>query len=187
MRKILVLLCFIVCLSSCHPNNGNNDDELTAKQNTLIENGWKLRTPSGGEFDETMGIKPVYGIEDNYFDITVGNGFDVALKIVDYSTNKCIRYVYAPQNETVTINQIPQGKYYIKLAYGHDWMEYETDSITLGKFTDMTFFEKSNVFDFGVKNSQQIFNYELEINVINGKAKNNFHTVEIGETEFETN
>ena len=66
-------------------------------------------------------------------------------------------------------------------------MEYETDSITLGKFTDKTFFEKSNVFDFGVKNSQQIFNYELEINVINGTAKNNFHTVEIDETEFEKN
>jgi hypothetical protein len=187
MRKLLLLLCSIVCLSSCHHNKANNDDELTPNQNKLIENGWKLGTPSGGEFDEAMGIKPIYGIEDNYFDITVGNGFDVALKIVDFSTDKCIRYVYVPQNETVTINQIPQGKYYIKLAYGQDWMEYETDSVTLGKFTDKTFFEKSNVFDFGVKNSQQIFNYELEINVIDGTAKNNFHTVEIDETEFEKN
>ncbi len=187
MKGILLFLCSIICLSSCHHNKTDNSRELSLNQKTLIEKGWKLTTPNGGEFDESMGIKPVYGIEDNYFDITIGDGFDVALKIVDYSTNKCIRYVYAPQNETVTINQIPQGKYYIKLAYGHDWMEYETDSITLGKFTDNTFFEKSNAFDFGVKNSQQIFNYELEINVINGTAKNNFHTVEIDETEFETN
>lgn len=186
MKKYLLLLCSAICLVSCH-NNKSTNEELSSNQMKLIEEGWKQATLSGGELDETMGVKPIYGIEDNYFDITIGDGFDVALKIVDYSTNKCIRYVYAPQNETVTINQIPQGKYYIKLAYGNDWMEYKTDSITLGKFTDNAFYEKSNVFDFGVKNSQQVFNYELEINVIDGTAKNNFQTVEIDETEFETN
>ncbi len=185
MKGCLLLLCSLLCLSSCRNSAGEETRKLSHRQKGLVENGWRLTTPAGGEFDETMGIKPVYGIEDNYFDITVGDGFDVALKIVDYPTNKCVRYVYVPQNETVTVNQIPQGKYYIKLAYGRDWMEYKTDSVTLGKFTDKAFFAKSLVFDFGVKNSQQVFNYELQLNVVNGSAKNNFPTVEIDEAEFE--
>lgn len=185
MKKTLLLLCSLLCLAGCHNSGGKEAHELSPQQKNLVENGWKLSTPTGGEFDETMGIKPIYGTQDNYFDITVGDGFDVALKIVDFSTNKCIRYVYAPQNQTVTVNQIPQGKYYVKLAYGLDWMECETDSVTLGKFTSKAFFAKSNVFDFGVKNSQEAANYELELNVVEGSAKNNFPTVPIDESEFE--
>ncbi len=185
MRGCLLLLCSLLCVTSCRNGAANDEHELSSGQKELLESGWKMVTPAGGEFDETMGIKPIYGIEDNYFDITVGEGYDVALKIVDYPTNKCIRYVYAPQNETVTINQIPQGKYYIKLAYGRDWMEYGTDSVTLGKFTDKAFFAKSHVFDFGVKNSRETSNYELQLNVVDGSAKNNFPTEEIDEAEFE--
>lgn len=36
-----------------------------------------------------------------------------------------------------------------------------------------------------MKNSTQIVNYKLEMNVIDGSAKNNFQTIAINETEFE--
>lgn len=100
--------------------------------------------------------------------------------------HKCIRYIFVPEGQTVTVNEIPQGKYYLKLAYGNDWMVKTEGNYTLGKFTKNAFYEKStNIFDFGMKNSTQIVNYKLEINVIDGSAKNNFQTIAINETEFE--
>lgn len=190
MKRILLILTLTITLSACRFNSRQADDETISyspQQEELIEQGWNANSPTGGEFDESMGVKPIYGIQDNYFDIKVGEGYDIALKIVDLATDKCIRYVFAPQNETVTINQIPQGKYYIKLAYGNDWMELNTDSVTLGKFTRNVFYEKSDEFDFGIKNSMTVMNYILEINVIDGTAQNNFKTESISEEEFEQN
>lgn len=188
MKREALFLSVALTLTCCHAGqNDSETEELTPHQTELIEQGWTLQEPAGGELDESMGVKPIHGWQDNYFDISVGDGVNVALKIVDYATDRCIRYIYAPQNETVTVNEIPQGKYYIKLAYGLDWMTYRTDSGTLGKFTRKTSYKKSHVFDFGIKNSRQTANYKLEINLIGGSAENNFPTTEIDESEFERN
>lgn len=104
---------------------------------------------------------------------------------MDVETDRCIRFVFVNENSTATVSQIPQGKYYLKLAYGRDWMQHDTDSVTVGKFTTHVFYEKSrNVFDFGRKNSLREVNYELKINVRNASAENNFSTEPISESEF---
>lgn len=176
-------------LSSCSlvgKDKQGDNNVVTPVQETMMSNGWELSTPEGGDFDESMGIKPVYGLQDNYFDITIGKGFSVAVKIMSQKEHKCIRYIFVPEGQTVTVNEIPQGKYYLKLAYGNDWMVKTEGNHTLGKFTKNAFYEKStNIFDFGMKNSTQIVNYKLEINVIDGSAKNNFQTIAINKTEFE--
>lgn len=187
--KLLSLSLIIPLLLSCS-NSGSNklvdNTSLTEEQETLVSQGWEMSAPEGGELDETMGVKPVYGLQDNYFDITVGQGFSVAMKIMSVAEHKCIRYVFIPEGQTVTVNEIPQGKYYLKLAYGKDWMEKKNGSITLGKFSRNAFYEKStNMFDFGLKNSMSVVNYKLELNVVNGSAKNNFKTVYINENEFD--
>jgi len=181
----------MLMLSSCYRNNhqsGNNqsdDNQLTVTQEQLQLHGWKFVEPKGGELGEEYGVKPKFGIQDNYFDIQVGNGYNVAIKIVDISTDRCVRYVYVPQNETVTINEIPQGRYYLKLAYGNAWMELETEDGIQGKFTKNLLFERSAIaYDFGKKNSQDVVNYILQLNVINGSVENNFRTEEISEEEF---
>ncbi len=81
---------------------------------------------------------------------------------------------------------IPQGKYYLKLAYGKEWMEYEHDDGTLeAKFTRDVFYDRSvDVFDFGKKHSSAIVSYVLQINMIGSDLQNNFSTVEISESEF---
>ena len=189
IKKLLFFIYALALLSSCsfskNTKQGANNI-VTPQQETLMSKGWKQEAPEGGDFDETMGIKPVYGLQDNYFDITIGQGFCVAVKIMSLKEHKCIRYLYVPENQTVTVNEIPQGKYYLKLAYGNDWMIKKEKNRTLGKFTKNVFYEKStNIFDFGMKNSMQIVNYELKINVVDGSAKNNFQTIAINETEFE--
>lgn len=189
MKKLLFFIYVLALLSSCSlvgKDKQGDNNVVTPVQETMMSNGWELSTQEGGDFDESMGIKPVYGLQDNYFDITIGKGFSVAVKIMSLNEHKCIRYIFVPEGQTVTVNEIPQGKYYLKLAYGNDWMVKTEGNHTLGKFTKNAFYEKStNIFDFGMKNSTQIVNYKLEINVIDGSAKNNFQTIAINETEFE--
>lgn len=191
MKKILYSIFILSLLSSCSiSENGKQGDNngVTPMQENLKLQGWEFYNPDGGQFEESMGVKPIYGLQDNYFDIAVGQGFSVAIKIVSLEEHKCIRYVFVPEGQTVTVNEIPQGKYYLKLAYGNDWMIKNEGNHTLGRFSKNAFYVKStNIFDFGMKNSTRIVNYKLEINVVNGSAKNNFQTVVINETEFENN
>ena len=191
MKKLLFFIFVLALLSSCSlSENGKQGDinGVTPMQENLKLQGWEFYNPDGGQFEESMGVKPIYGLQDNYFDIAVGQGFSVAIKIVSLEEHKCIRYVFVPEGQTVTVNEIPQGKYYLKLAYGNDWMIKNEGNHTLGRFSKNAFYAKStNIFDFGMKNSTRIVNYKLEINVVNGSAKNNFQTVVINETEFENN
>lgn len=104
---------------------------------------------------------------------------------MDLKTNKCIRYVYVAENTTTTVQEIPQGVYYLKLAYGYDWMEKDTNDGKQGKFTRNVLYERSqDTFDFGIKNSREEINYRLYINVVDSKLENNFQTIPIDEKEF---
>lgn len=182
------LLSIIFC--SCHHIRSNNrlskdNNEFSVTEKQLEKEGWIKVSPEDSELGKEYGINNKYGLQDNYFDVTIGKGFNVAIKIMSAETNECIRYIYIPEASTVTVNDIPQGKYYLKLAYGNNWMELQTDSVTIGKFTKDILYEKSNnVFDFGKKNSTNIVNYLLKINITDNKTMNNFATVPISEKEF---
>lgn len=185
IQYALIALSFCA-LVSCHHQGGDSQEvvEPTQAQQKLLDNGWTVETPDD-DLSEEYGIKPIYGIQDNYFDIAIGEGCNVAVKIMDLRTDQCIRYVYVAENSTTTVQEIPQGIYYLKLAYGYDWMSNETDSIKLGKFTRNVSYERSrDTFDFGVKNSAEERSYQLEINVIDSKFENNFLTTTIDEEEF---
>ena len=187
----LFIVSIFVVLSSCN-NKANsikvNEEGNNSLQENLIKDGWEFESPIGGELGDEYGVKPIYGVHDNYFDITIGEGCCVAIKIMDVTSGKCIRYVYVPENETVTVTEIPQGQYFLKLAYGKDWMENDTDSITQGKFTKKAFFEKSTEsYNFGKKNTGDFVNYSLKINVVDETTENNFTTVSISEDEFNKN
>lgn len=189
MKRFFPPLCLVAALILSCTNKTNTaapeQQGGTAQQEALLEQGWTAATVENGELSEKYGYEPKYGLQDNYFDIKIGEGSCVAVKIMDTETNRCIRFVFVNENSTATVSQIPQGKYYLKLAYGMDWMQHETDSLTVGKFTTHAFYEKShNVFDFGQKNSSREVNYLLEINVKGSSAENNFSTEPISESEF---
>lgn len=177
----------------CGCNSGSRSDQvrqdsiLSNIQSTLLEEGWYIpKTTPSGELPKEYGVKNKYGQQDNYFDIEIGKGCDVAIKIVDAVTNKCIRYVFIPENSSANIQMIPQGKYYLKLTYGKDWMEYDNgDGTITGKFTSNVTYDRSvDIFDFGKKNSSNVVNYLLQINVVDSQLQNSFGTVEISEAEF---
>ena len=187
----LFIISIAVILSSCNNKTSSvkvDEDGNNSLQENLIKEGWVFDSPQGGDLGDEYGVKPIYGVHDNYFDITIGEGCSVAIKIMDVTSGKCIRYVYVPENVTVTVTEIPQGQYFLKLAYGKDWMIHNTDSVTFGKFTRRSFYEKStNSYNFGEKNTGDFVNYSLKINVIDDTSENNFTTVSISEKEFEKN
>ena len=99
--------------------------------------------------------------------------------------NKCIRYIYVQENSEYTISQIPQGQYKLLIAYGKKWMTQQKDGKYLGKFADNAYYEQStDVFYFGKKNSGEMINYLLSINVQENLHATNFNTEEICEEEF---
>lgn len=191
IQAIAISAFLAVNLTSCHSTNSQSteakEETLTEYQESLVDEGWYIpKTLPEGELPKNYGVKSIYGMQDNYFDIEIGNGCSVAIKIVNIQTGQCIRYVLVPENTSITVNQIPQGKYQLKLAYGKDWMELdEGNGIISGKFTDGAVYEKSiDTFDFGMKNSDQMVNYQLKINVVDDELMNNFNTAEISEAEF---
>lgn len=190
-----IIVLFVLALSTlvcgCNNNSRSNqtqqDSTLSSTQRSLLEEGWYVpKTTPSGELPREYGVKNKYGQQDNYFDIEIGKGCDVAIKIVDVATDKCIRYVFVPENSSANIQMIPQGKYYLKLAYGKDWMEYDNgDGTITGKFTSNVTYDRSvDIFDFGKKNSSNVVNYLLQINVVDSQLQNSFGTVEISEAEF---
>jgi hypothetical protein len=169
-----LIISLFACSSTGTQNAGGEKESLSDFQAQLIEDGWALpRVQPEGELPKAYGVKSKYGLQDNYFDIKIGPGCNVAIKIMDAQSDKCIRYVYVPENTSITINQVPQGMYYLKLAYGQDWMEHIDGNQIVGKFTRNVVYEKSvDVFDFGKKNSDQLVNYTLSIKVSSINYKN---------------
>ena len=161
--RITIMALGLLAFTSCHHRESKENSvvEPTQAQQKLLDAGWTNETP-----DEDMSE-------------------DYGVKIMDLRTDKCIRYVYVAENTTTTVQEIPQGVYYLKLAYGYDWMEKETDDGKQGKFTRNVLYERSqDTFDFGIKNSREEVNYRLDINVVDSKLENNFQTITIDEKEF---
>lgn len=185
--SVAALFVLIGCTGQRTQEINADSAKYSHLQEHLISDGWYIpKTVPEGELSREYGVKSKYGQQDNYFDIEIGNDCDIAVKIVDASNDTCIRYVLIRENSSVSVQMIPQGKYYLKIAYGKDWMEYNNgDGTIIGKFTKNVSYDKSiDVFDFGKKNSSNIVSYVLQINVENSKLQNNFGTVEITEDDF---
>lgn len=180
-------ICIAGCSGQTNKDVATDTNTLSQQQEALIDEGWYIpKDMPSGELSEEYGVKNKFGQQDNYFDIQIGTGCDVAVKIVDASTDKSIRYVFVPENTTENIQMIPQGKYYLKLAYGNDWMEFDNgDGSLSGKFTRNVSYDKSiDIFDFGKKNTSSVVSYVLQINIDNSQLHNNFETVSISEADF---
>jgi hypothetical protein len=102
--RITIMALGILAFTSCHHRESKENSvvEPTQAQQKLLDAGWTNETPDE-DMSEDYGVKPIYGIQDNYFDIVMGSGCNVAVKIMELGTDKCIRYVYVAENTTATI------------------------------------------------------------------------------------
>ena len=165
--EYLILSALLLAVVSCgnHANRDNAQDGPYAAQQELIDNGWEFYTPDNGDLPSKYGVRPV--------------------KVVDAETENTIRYVYVSENTKTTITEIPAGKYYLKLAFGYDWMNYDQGSIIRGKFSKSAYYQISNeIFDFGAKNTMNARSFSLKIHTNHDPNYTNFSTSEISEEQF---
>ena len=177
----------IAIITSCGNKNNNKTTEKNHSiiQQKLVSDGWKMFTPENGDLPSSYGITPARGLLDNYFDIEMGAGLNLVVKIVDAKTNKSIRYVFVRENSKANIAQVPPGQYYLKMAFGHDWMINDQDLQIKGKFTQNVSYEISeDIFDFGQANTINAKSYSLRINMQQNELYTNFNTTTINESQF---
>jgi tetratricopeptide (TPR) repeat protein len=143
-----------------------------------------------GELSGCNEIKPKYnkGL-DNKLLITVGSNASVAVKLINISSEKCIRYVFINKNSIYSIRNIPEGRYYLKIAYGDDWSIMDGQSYCTGRFTKNTLFEKGeDILDYNLVysgNGYQVPSFSLKLDVIITEDKmNSFNTDKINENDF---
>lgn len=210
---LLVGLAITLMLSSCEERRSPSKEsgELTVSDSasaaklqaaleeellndpTWVDPGLRTGiTPAGLEFKPQKDRKM-----DNYLEISVGDNTDVVVKLVSSRTDNCIRYVYVKGNDTYRITNIPQGLYYLKIAYGRNWRQKEIEGKIVGKFLTNAQYEigtetldynisygSKEYTDEGYVQNYSIPSYSVSLNVVQFAALNSFDTNSISESEF---
>jgi hypothetical protein len=152
--------------------------------------GWERTAYSTGATPDCENVTPKfdYGM-DNYLRVVVGNNTDVVVKLMRKGyTDECIRIVYVRAGDTYEIRNIPEGRYYLKIAYGKDYRQKIEGSQCQVRFVRSPLYEKGDeILDFTrkyVQGGYQEPSYELSLNVINTYGGSDFNSNTISEAEF---
>jgi len=128
--------------SSSSTSNNSNYSETTTPT-------YKEIRMKNGNITGCSDLKPSYDYSINNKLIITADMTDAAVKIINYQTNKCIRFVFINSGTTCTVKNIPEGKYYLKIAYGNIWEVKEGAPICRGHFASNALYKKDNdIYDF---------------------------------------
>lgn len=170
------------------PIKAVEDPPPMTEKEKLLADGWTENMFSNGEMPACYNFKPRKEDIDNYLLVSVGTGTDVVLKLVNLRTNVCIRYVYIKGGSKYYIRGIPEDKYYVKIAYGRDWMSKVEGDRCIGKFTKNALYEKGeDILDYNFiqeYNGYSVPSYSLQLDVISTDIQNAFDSHNISEDEF---
>lgn len=166
----------------------NAEQLIQNKKDSLISNGWSEQDIVNGQLSPCYNFKPIKSNIDNYLKIVVGRGTDVAIKIMNINTEKCVRYVFINSGSTYQIKNLPEGQYYLKIAYGKNWLSKVINGQCIGRFVRNAIYEKGeDILDYNFEyNSEgyRIPSYELSLDVIDTNISNSFNSKDISENEF---
>lgn len=164
--------------------------------------GWEKKEYRSGSTPECENVNPQFDYKiDNVLRVNVGSNTDVVIKLmkIGYKSDECIRIVYVRSGEKYDIKNIPEGRYYLKIAYGKDYRQKIVDNQCYVKFMKNAQYEKgSDILDFNLikkpdtKVGREVYanwevpSFELDLDVIvtNKYEKNTFHSKNINEAEF---
>lgn len=128
--------------------------------------GWERVLHQTGDVPECSNVSPEYDFElDNFLRLKTGPGRDVIVKLMrmdslsDYVTPNtpatCIRIAYVREGESHEFTNIPEGRYFIKTAYGLDFRKLVREDKCIVKFMELAYYELDNtIMDFHVENRQ---------------------------------
>lgn len=164
------------------------EEKLKAEKEKLAIEGWEETELNNGQFPSCYNFTPKKSSIDNYLEVVVGGGTDIALKLMNVKTEKCIRYVFINSGTTYAIRNIPEGKYYLKIAYGKEWFSKIENDQCIGKFVRNPMYEKGEeVLDFNLQynsDGYRIPSYTLQLDMISTNSLNSFDSHDISESEF---
>ena len=162
------------------------------------DRGWNKKNYESGQTPECENINPKFDYKiDNYLQISVGSNTDVVIKLMkkgnNYVDDICIRMTYIRKNEIYYLRNVPEGIYYLKIAYGKDWRQKIVDNQCYGKFMRNAQYEiGSNKLDFNIDERSDgkrfLPYYELSLDMIVDKfdkdRKSTFSSKNINEAQF---
>jgi hypothetical protein len=164
------------------------EEKLQKEKERLMAEGWEETEVNNGQLPACYNFTPKKSGIDNYLEVHVGGGTDVVIKVMSLKTNKCIRYVFINSGSTYKIRNIPEGNFYLKLAYGKDWFSKVENGQCVGKFLRNPMYEKGkDLMDFTLQHTSDGYNipyFELKLDVIATKTMNTFSSQDISESEF---
>jgi hypothetical protein len=154
--------------------------------------GWNKKNYESGETPECENVDPQYDYKlDNYLKINVGSHTDVVIKLMkkQYTGDICVRIVFIRSSETYYLKNIPEGEYYLKIAYGSDWRQKIVDQQCYGKFMRNAQYEigeeRLNYNVIHKNDRDQIPSFELSLDVIVTRGISpTFNSNDISEAEF---
>jgi len=212
MKSIKYLVITLAILfNSCSNNNSSNSystpengdlnntfvekQELTPEQKVqqekqqLISEGWEEKGMENGLMPSCYNFKPKSDKSiDNNLEINVGGGTDVVVKLMNVKSEKCIRYVFINSGSSYQIRNIPQGVYYLKIAYGKEWLSKIENNQCVGKFIRNPMYEKGeDIMDFTIQKTYDgysIPSFRLSLDVVSSNLSNSFSSHNISETDF---
>ena len=164
------------------------EEKVRHDKEKLIAEGWQEQDIQNGQFPACYNFKPQKEDVDNYLDVYVGSGTDVAIKVMNLKTEKCFRYIFINSGSSYKIKNIPEGIYCLKLAYGKDWLSKVSNGQCIGKFIRNAMYRKGeDTLDFRNQHSKvgySIPSFKLQLDVISNNISSTFSSQNISESEF---
>lgn len=142
-----------------------------------------------GDKPECIHCKTIYDFKlDNFLRIDATGSSDLVLKVINNKTGDCIRSVFISGGSIYNIVSIPEGIYYLKIAYGYNWSKKVLGSFCFAKFiTDAHYQVGNDLLDFNIKHfseGYQVPSFELLLKVITNNRNGEFDAENISEDEF---
>ena len=164
------------------------EQEFQEQKDSLLSSGWEEQFIDNGQLSSCYNFTPKRGKIDNYLEIVVGASTDVAIKVMNLKTEECIRYVFINSGSTYKIRNIPQGQYYLKIAYGKDWFSKVIDGQCIGKFIRNPLYEKGeDILDYNIQkhsDGNTVPSFRLSLDVISTNTSNSFNSANISADDF---
>ena len=165
------------------------EELLKQEKDRLIKEGWQESSLSNGSMPSCYNFVPDFDRSiDNYLIINVGSGTDVVAKLMNSNTGTCVRYVFINRSTSYTVRNIPEGKYYLKLAYGKEWLSKIENNQCVGRFLKNPLYEKgTDILDYNFINETDgysIPSYEISLDIVSSSVNNSFSTSNISASEF---
>ncbi len=155
-------------IESTTPSYGSSSSNRPAAATMKVSredkySSWESKTYKSGATPKSFNFKGKFDYKlDNYLKIKVGKNTEVVVKIYKMGQtekdDELVRVTYINTNTTQFIRNIPEGEYYLKIAYGRQWKETVIDGKKFGTFTKNALYEKgAQILDFNtVKTSKGI-------------------------------